>query len=262
VNRRSFPWRWGLVILCICLLLAGCASSGEDVIEQVTAIPDAEVAPIEADDGLSGSGESERVSGPTPDAALSRAGTRQTPLPRANPARAYRLGQIGPAGGLVFYDKGQYSDGWRYLEAAPPTIEFNAEWSSQRVIVDGTEDKIGSGKYNTTLIVDKLAASGDAETHAAKLCQELVINGYADWFLPSLLELDMMYEQLKYKDEDDDDKPAKEENIGKFTEELYWSSSEIEFWGQNFGIAIDFSQGNQSNRGKALRLRVRPARSF
>lgn len=28
----------------------------------------------------------------------------------------------GPAGGYVFYDKGEYSDGWRYLEAAPVDI--------------------------------------------------------------------------------------------------------------------------------------------
>jgi hypothetical protein len=28
-------------------------------------------------------------------------------------------GAPGPAGGYVFYDKGEYSDGWRYLECAP-----------------------------------------------------------------------------------------------------------------------------------------------
>jgi hypothetical protein len=26
---------------------------------------------------------------------------------------------VGPAGGFVFYDKGSYSNGWRYLECAP-----------------------------------------------------------------------------------------------------------------------------------------------
>ena len=33
--------------------------------------------------------------------------------------KTHTVGEAGPAGGIVFYDKGEYSDGWRYLEAAP-----------------------------------------------------------------------------------------------------------------------------------------------
>jgi hypothetical protein len=36
----------------------------------------------------------------------------------------YSLRDIGPAGGYIFYDKGSYSDGWRYLEAAPVSTEW------------------------------------------------------------------------------------------------------------------------------------------
>ena len=35
----------------------------------------------------------------------------------------YKVGDIGPAGGYVFYDKGFYSDGWRYIEAAPADLK-------------------------------------------------------------------------------------------------------------------------------------------
>ena len=54
----------------------------------------------------------------------------------------YGIGDIGPAGGYIFYDKGSYSDGWRYLEAAPADLE----------IVDGvpTVDSTVSGySYGT-----------------------------------------------------------------------------------------------------------------
>ena len=36
----------------------------------------------------------------------------------------YVIGGPGPAGGLIFYDKGFSSDGWRYLEAAPAGSDF------------------------------------------------------------------------------------------------------------------------------------------
>jgi hypothetical protein len=40
----------------------------------------------------------------------------------------YKIGDTGPAGGIVFYDKGFVSDGWRYLEATPAGTEFTADW--------------------------------------------------------------------------------------------------------------------------------------
>jgi hypothetical protein len=41
------------------------------------------------------------------------------PAPAALLAPTYKIGDTGPAGGFVFYDKGNNSGGWRYLEAAP-----------------------------------------------------------------------------------------------------------------------------------------------
>jgi hypothetical protein len=251
--------------LLVVFFLTACGSSGKSVTETVAAEPSEEAngAGIEhaelvaEDDGslILDDGGSE------PDVSSLPAWLEswKKPPPQIDSGREYRLGQIGPAGGIIFYDKESYSDGWRYLEAAPPSMEFTAEWSTQRVNVDGTEDDIGSGKYNTMLITNELSRVEETETYAAKRCQDLVINGYTDWFLPSLQELDMMYEHLKQKDEEED---TGRENVGGFAEDFYWSSSEIEFWGQRFGMAIDFSQGNQSTRGKPLRLRVRAVRAF
>ena len=48
----------------------------------------------------------------------------------------YNIGEIGPAGGFIIYDKKSYVGGWRYLEAAPsdlrvvngiPTVDSNVK---------------------------------------------------------------------------------------------------------------------------------------
>ena len=55
-------------------------------------------------------------------------------------AAVYKVGDTGPAGGIVFYDKGNNSGGWRYLEAAPEDSE-KGNWGSNSV--DGTKADIG-----------------------------------------------------------------------------------------------------------------------
>jgi hypothetical protein len=168
----------------------------------------------------------------------------------------YKVGGIGPAGGYVFYDKGSYSDGWRYLEAAPADTEWdnNIEWGGFTYSVKGTAAEIGSGKSNTDKIVQKLGnyePFHNRSDYAAKLCADLIYGGYDDWFLPSKDELNMMYENLKQND------------LGNFAGSWYWSSSQSSTdknraWGQTF------YSGNQSDKIKydhSIR-RVRAVRAF
>lgn len=68
-----------------------------------------------------------------------------------------------------------------------------------------TSELIGSGASNTNILV----SSGSS--NAAALCDDLVINNYNDWFLPSKEELLRFYQN----------KTA----IGGFSQEVYWSSS-------------------------------------
>jgi len=112
--------------------------------------------------------------------------------------KTYKVGDFGPAGGYVFYDKGVFSNGWRYLEAAPAEFEFRAEWGAYGQDVPGTNTGVGFGKRNTEIIVERLKALGETGK-AAQVCVSLNFDGYKDWFLPSKDELDLMYKNLKQR---------------------------------------------------------------
>ena len=71
---------------------------------------------------------------------------------------------IGPGGGYVFYDKKNYSDGWRYIESAPKDAG----------VLSGGIDMI----INFAL--------------ARKLAGEFSCGGYKDWRLPTDNEFELM----------------------------------------------------------------------
>ena len=153
----------------------------------------------------------------------------------------YGIGSTGPAGGIVFYVKDSESDGWRYLEAATSDQATSVGWGGHGTSVGGTSTGIGDGKANTEAIVRAL---GDGN-YAAKICDDLDLGGYADWFLPSKDELNALYEQR--------------DTVGGFASSYYWSSSEsssIDAWLQHF------SNGYQGDYYKSSDVHVRAVRAF
>jgi hypothetical protein len=122
------------------------------------------------------------------------------------------VGQTGPGGGLVFYDKGNDTGGWQYLEAAPYDQSQGIAWGCHGTAILNTQRWVGSGRANTDLIV----AGCNDPGFAAKLCDDLDYGGQIDWFLPSLDELYLMYHNLHIN------------FLGNFyTSTSYWSSSEL-----------------------------------
>ncbi|MCL2190613.1 MAG: choice-of-anchor D domain-containing protein [Treponema sp.] len=101
-------------------------------------------------------------------------------------ARIFQIGDIGPGGGIVFFDAGVDMGGWRFLEAAPVTQ--NATWGAIDFSIWDTGFSIGSGRQNTQILVEHLNGRGETGT-AAQLAVALEINGFNDWFLPSRDEL-------------------------------------------------------------------------
>jgi hypothetical protein len=158
----------------------------------------------------------------------------------------YIVGDIGPAGGRIFYDKGEYSDGWRYMEAAPASSEIDVPWGADSLDVIGTQLGIGSGKRNTELIIAGLIDLGETGK-AALMCREFNINGFSDWFLPSRNELNLMYVNLHLQ------------GIGDFSGNWYWSSSQC---CSDHAWYIDFDHGGQYGDIKYYQNRVRAVRFF
>ncbi|GHV67613.1 hypothetical protein AGMMS49928_05010 [Spirochaetia bacterium] len=163
--------------------------------------------------------------------------------------KVYKIGDTGPAGGIIFYDKGNDSGGWRYLEAAPASTEGKAlQWSVSFFDTGAIGVEVGTGKQNTRNIMDA-SVQAAVNAPAARFCDRLEYGGYDDWYLPSKNELGLMYMNLKV------------DGIGGFSGEWYWSSSEV-----NGGIAWEqrFSNGHQSDdwRNKVNGRPVRAIRQF
>ncbi len=94
----------------------------------------------------------------------------------------YAIGEIGPAGGTIFYVT---YDGRRGLEAAPVDLG-NAAWGCPGTELPGADSRnIGAGAQNTA---DILAGCAEPD-NAAAIADAYNLNGFTDWFLPSQKEL-------------------------------------------------------------------------
>ncbi len=171
--------------------------------------------------------------------------------PSAEDEDEYFLGATGPAGGLIFYvNPNSDSDGWKYLEAAPAgwsgaSYDPSSTWSNVTdTSVDSTLLIAGSGKINTNAIIDQPGHTSSA----AKLCSACTAGGKNDWYLPSRVELTLMYLNLYLM------------AFGDFSGDSYWSSSEnisSEAYYVNF-----YHSGDIISIRKITSNSIRPCRSF
>ena len=164
----------------------------------------------------------------------------------------YAMGDIGPAGGFIFYENPNYAaDGWRYLEAAPFDQSEGAVWGCfRRAIAGARGTAVGTGRQNT---LDMLAACTEPVT-AAQLCASLSVNGVRGWYLPSRDELVLMYRNLKAA------------GIGDFRDGgvvdnfTYWASSQQT---ADMSAHVDFADlGRLHGDDKDFPRRVRAIRSI
>jgi hypothetical protein len=196
-----------------------------------------------------------------------------TPTNVATRIFPYKIGDVGPGGGLIFFvDTLSQFDGFTYLEAAPADLPATA-WASNSAscfdisnaatscldasIYETSQAassrinaaKIGQGSVNSALIKTQMSLgtpTGDTG-FATGLADAHIYGTATDWYLPSINELGQMYTNLKAR------------GLGNFQNSYYWSSTE-------FGTAsawyMQFDGGTFSNASKSFPFSVRPIRSF
>ena len=138
----------------------------------------------------------------------------------------YNIGDIGPSGGIIAYDKGTFSNGWQYIEVAP-NDSIIEEWGCMNsAITNAQYTSIGSGYQNSVAIANfhvdlgnyfsnpSICSGQNNGSVAAKTALTQVINDKKDWCIPSVEELHLLYQNVHLM------------NNGNFDSTNYWSSSE------------------------------------
>jgi len=133
-------------------------------------------------------------------------------------------------GGKIAYilqpgDPGYIAGETHGIIAAPSDQSTGIQWGCYGTTVGGTSTDLGTGAANTSIVSSACGAGT-----AASLCSDLVLGGYSDWYLPSIVELHKLY--------------INRSHIGGFTTGIYWSSSQSHAslaWSKYFSNGATYS---------------------
>ncbi|MCP4002182.1 MAG: hypothetical protein GY727_14830, partial [Gammaproteobacteria bacterium] len=163
----------------------------------------------------------------------------------------YAIGDVGPAGGIVFH----ITEGGLHGMEAAPSDQSSGSWGCIYTYI-GTQlpgqqnHAVGQGAFNTAAIL----AGCSSRPIAASIADTYTLNGFDDWFLPSKNEVALLYQH----------RIAVGNFSTGFSTGLYCSSTEAtssEAW------FTDFSNGSQAYDAlgiynKNTIMNVRPIREF
>jgi hypothetical protein len=156
-------------------------------------------------------------------------------------------------GGIVAYillptDPGYVAGQTQGFIANASDLTIGAQWGCSGVDIGGAvtaeRTAIGGGLDNTMEIVSNCLSVGIA----AEICNSLILNGYTDWYLPSIDELGKLY--------------ANRVAIGGFVATSYWSSSEYTASPTNRAWVWSFATTFPNSQLKTNNARVRAIRNI
>ena len=128
-------------------------------------------------------------------------------------------------------------------------IDFSSSpswgWGCEGVDIEANGEAIGQGALNTSNIVNGCSENGIA----ASICDNLDTQGFDDWYLPSLLELDHLIPvMLNGTGSSDPLQPGR-----------YWSSTQKD---ADNAFSIDATNSNIDFEPKSTNNHLRPIRAF
>ena len=142
-------------------------------------------------------------------------------------------------GGIIFQID---SAGQHGLIADTADLDTGIVWTSGAFnISNATRNGIGAGRFNTERIIIRQGTGA----YAAQVCADYQGGGYSDWYLPSVNELNILYQQQNM--------------VGGFTSNAYWSSNELS---NQQATAITFNGGGFTPSVKTTTHPIRAVRAF
>jgi hypothetical protein len=146
-------------------------------------------------------------------------------------------------GGIIVYilqpgDLNYSASTERGIIVSASDVSSGVKWynGSYGVKTSANDKLVRTGSSNTTKIVNTQGAG----SYAAQVCQDLSLNTYTDWQLPSIEELKILYSARSLTG-------------------AYWSSTEYEA-GWNYVRVVN--DGQEGSRSKNETLKVRAVRYY
>jgi hypothetical protein len=142
-------------------------------------------------------------------------------------------------GGIVFYVSADRQHG---LIAAASDQSTGIQWyNGSYTTTNAVRDNVYAGQNNT----ERVIINQGAGSYAAQICANFNGDYFGDWYLPSKVELNLLYQQ--------------KDVVGGFASAPYWSSSEDS---ASLAWCQTFNDGNQYNYFKGGAYCVRAIRAF